>query len=207
MLLAYPRRYRTNFTRGATEPQRQAIANETLIRIVSRYGGFTRSQWCLDMGGSWRRRAGGFMLPDVRLGRSLFCSSAVLDPRIFHTMDVLSPFIPVLCHSDWLPLRVLCTSWCCPSRPCVAFLAFVHLALFFALSLSPGNSLASSLCDQLASLLWRCDVIKTHDRCVSSKKSRSPPHVTSLRSINIGLVLQWLRVPVTMCVLIVTFSN
>jgi len=30
----------------------------------------------------------------------LFCSSAVLDPRVGHTMDVLSPFIPVLCHSD-----------------------------------------------------------------------------------------------------------
>ena len=28
------------------------------------------------------------------------CSLAVLDPRVGHTMDVLSPFIP--CHSDWL---------------------------------------------------------------------------------------------------------
>jgi len=32
----------------------------------------------------------------------LFCSSAILDPRVGHTMDVLSPFISVLCHSDWL---------------------------------------------------------------------------------------------------------
>ena len=48
--------------------------------------------------------------------------------------------------SFWLtlPWTVLSTSWCCPSRPCVAFLAFVHLALFLALSLSPGNSLVSS---------------------------------------------------------------
>jgi len=30
----------------------------------------------------------------------LLCSLAVLDPRIGHTMDVLSPFISVLCHSD-----------------------------------------------------------------------------------------------------------
>jgi len=30
----------------------------------------------------------------------LFCFLAVLDPRVGHTMDVLSPFIPVLCHSD-----------------------------------------------------------------------------------------------------------
>ena len=31
---------------------------------------------------------------------ALLCSSAVLDPRVGHAMDVLSPFIPVLCHSD-----------------------------------------------------------------------------------------------------------
>ena len=31
---------------------------------------------------------------------SPFCSIAVLDPRVGHTVDVLSPFIPVLCHSD-----------------------------------------------------------------------------------------------------------
>jgi len=30
----------------------------------------------------------------------LFCSLAVIDPRVGHTMDVLSPFISILCHSD-----------------------------------------------------------------------------------------------------------
>jgi len=35
-----------------------------------------------------------------RIFSVLFCSSAVLDPRLGHTTDVLSPFIPVLCHSD-----------------------------------------------------------------------------------------------------------
>ena len=30
----------------------------------------------------------------------LLCSLAVLNLRVGHTMDVLSPFIPVLCHSD-----------------------------------------------------------------------------------------------------------
>jgi len=30
----------------------------------------------------------------------LFCSLAVLEPRVGHTMDVLYPFISVLCHSD-----------------------------------------------------------------------------------------------------------
>jgi len=30
----------------------------------------------------------------------LFCSLAFLDPRVGDTMDVLSPFISILCHSD-----------------------------------------------------------------------------------------------------------
>jgi len=37
-------------------------------------------------------------------------------------------FISVLCHSDWLFLGESCP--CCPSRPCVVFLACVQLALF-----------------------------------------------------------------------------
>ena len=38
---------------------------------------------------------------DFRLKYSnMFCSLAVLDPRVGHTVDVLSPFIPVLCHFD-----------------------------------------------------------------------------------------------------------
>jgi len=31
---------------------------------------------------------------------SQFCSLAVLDPRVGHTIDVFSPFIFLLCHSD-----------------------------------------------------------------------------------------------------------
>ena len=61
--------------------------------------------------------------------------------------------------SFWLSLtrRVLTTSWCCPFRPCVVFFTCMHLALFLALSLSPGNSIVSSWCDHsmLASLLWQ----------------------------------------------------
>ena len=30
----------------------------------------------------------------------LFCSLAFLDSKVGHTMDVLSPFISILCHSD-----------------------------------------------------------------------------------------------------------
>ena len=47
----------------------------------------------------WNKIAFTKMLSRVHV---LFCSLAVLDPRVGHTMDVLSPFIPVLCHSDWL---------------------------------------------------------------------------------------------------------
>ena len=32
----------------------------------------------------------------------LFCSLAVLDPRVGHTIYVLYPFLSVVCHSDWL---------------------------------------------------------------------------------------------------------
>ena len=32
----------------------------------------------------------------------LFCSLAVLHPRVGHTIYVLYPFISVVCHSDWL---------------------------------------------------------------------------------------------------------
>jgi len=56
-------------------------------------------------------------------------------------------FFIYLCPlSFWLtlPRGVLSTSWCCPSRQCVVFLAYMHLSLFLALSVSSGNSLVSS---------------------------------------------------------------
>jgi len=58
------------------------------------------------------------------IGSVLFCSLAVLDPRVGHTMDVLSPSICFSIYlyplSFWLtlPLRVLSTTWSCLSRPC-----------------------------------------------------------------------------------------
>jgi len=36
---------------------------------------------------------------DTKLLPILFCSLAILDPRVGHTVDIVSPFIPVLCHS------------------------------------------------------------------------------------------------------------
>jgi len=77
----------------------------------------------------------------------MFCSLAILDPRVGHTMDILSPFIYLCPLSFWLtlPWEVLSTSWCCPSRLCMFFLTRVHLALFLALSLA--ISLVTSWCD------------------------------------------------------------
>jgi len=50
-----------------------------------------------------------FALMSIQPQRSvLFCSLAVLDPRAGHTMDVLSPFISVLCHSVWFFHRESC---------------------------------------------------------------------------------------------------
>ena len=55
-----------------------------------------------------------------------------------------------MCHSAVTFVHLL--------RPCVVFLACVHLALFLALFLSPVNFLVSSWYDlsMLASLLWQC---------------------------------------------------
>ena len=67
----------------------------------------------------------------MAIGNVLFCSLAILDPMVGHTMDVLSLFISILRHSDWLfHIQVLSMTWRCLSRPCVVFLACVHLALF-----------------------------------------------------------------------------
>ena len=48
----------------------------------------------------WRQFCNTFK---YRIFTVVICSVllAVLDPRVGHTMDVLFPFLPVLCHSDW----------------------------------------------------------------------------------------------------------
>jgi len=57
--------------------------------------------------------------------------------------------------SFWLilPRGVMSMSWCCPSRPCVVFLAFMHLTLFLALSLSPSNFLVFSAMQSVTKIL------------------------------------------------------
>jgi len=49
-----------------------------------------------------------FLLVPAHLGTVLFCSLAVLDLRVGYNMDVLSPFISILCHSDRLFHRESC---------------------------------------------------------------------------------------------------
>jgi len=87
----------------------------------------------------------------------------------------------------------LSTSWCCPSRPCVVFLACVHLAFLLALSLSPGNSLVSSWCDHsmLVSLLWQClTVLSLLQLCWE------PTHLFSLLSMEPA---PWVSCPCSIC--------
>jgi len=64
-----------------------------------------------------------------------------------HHGRTFSIYLCPLSFWSTLPRGVLSTSWCCPSRPCVVFLACVHLALFLALSVSSwcGQSMLASL--------------------------------------------------------------
>ena len=41
------------------------------------------------------------LLPLCQISNTTFCTLTVVDPRVGHTMDVLSLFISVLSHSDW----------------------------------------------------------------------------------------------------------
>jgi len=60
--------------------------------IISSSSAFTINyrHWKQCLGQEWSK-------PTV-----LFCSLAILDPRVGHTMDLLSLLVPVVCHSDWL---------------------------------------------------------------------------------------------------------
>ena len=81
-------------------------------------------------------------------------------------MDILSPFIYVL--SFWLTL-----SQGVPSPLCVVYLACVHLALFLALSHSPGNFLVYLRSDRSANCC-----VNTVDEKIS----------TATNSVNFGPV-------------------
>jgi len=72
---------------------------------------------------------------------ALLCSSAVLDPRLGHTMHVLSPFF---CHSDWLFHGESCPrldavhpgrAW--PSSPACTWHCSLHYLILHATPLFP----------------------------------------------------------------------
>ena len=80
----------------------------------------------------------------------LFCSLAVLNPRVGHTMEYfLHLFLSSVILIDSSTGSPVHTGVAYPGHAsrCMVFVACVHLALFLALSLSPGNSLVSSWCD------------------------------------------------------------
>jgi len=84
----------------------------------------------------------------------LFFSFAVLCLRVGHTMDVLSPFVCVFCHSDWLFHRESCPR--IDVHPGRAWLACtwhcsLHYLFFQATPLFPHG-----VAIVLASLLWQC---------------------------------------------------
>ena len=100
--------------------------------------------------------------------------------------------------SSWLtlPQGVLSTYWCCPSRPCVVFLACMHLALFLALSLSPCNCLVSSWCDHsMLASFWSLSLVIFKDwrRSPNSFKtwSWSPTKNEDSASLVVRLLKSW----------------
>jgi len=122
----------------------------------------------------------------------LLCSLAVLDPRVGHTMDAFSPFIPVLCDFDWLfhgescpRLDVVHPGCAWSSSPACTW----HCSLHY-LFLQATKSLVSSWCDHsmLASLL-------ANQKVRLAISSKSPP--TSVKwwifwFLSSAISVQWL---------------
>jgi len=106
-------------------------------------------------------RRGHVTLPTIHGEGSvlLFCSLVVLDPRVGHTMDVLSPFISVLCHSDWLfhggscpRLDVVHPGRVWSSSPACTWHCSLHYLFLQSTPLFPHGVTIS----MLVSLLWQC---------------------------------------------------
>ena len=73
-------------------------------------------------------------------------SLAILDPRVGHTTYVFSPFIPVLCHSDWLfhgescpRLDVVQPGRAWPSSPACTWHCSLHYLFLQATPLFPNG--------------------------------------------------------------------
>jgi len=95
-----PARTGTRASRFTSEP----MAAFSIFNLW-RFQECTMPQWLgniMPMTAHWWHTQAGAQHPSNNfLNTVLFCSLAFLDPRVGHTMDVLSPFISVLCHSDW----------------------------------------------------------------------------------------------------------
>ena len=130
----------------ATRARRESTGNlAASANAATRRHSARGQRWCAEDNYIYRRTGWveiTLAMADVD-GSVLFCSRPRSEGWPHHRRTFSIYLCPL---SFWLtlPRRALSTSWCYPPRPCVAFLACVHLALFLALSLSLGNSLVSS---------------------------------------------------------------
>jgi len=107
----------------------------------------------------------------------LFCSLAVLDPRV--GMDVLSPFISVLCHSDWLFHRESCP----------------HLDAVSTVSESQTVQVSTSLHQSLQSensLDWQCPETSAIRYIKQQEKSSNCAHKESTSSKSLNSKWRWI---------------
>jgi len=118
--------------------------------------------------------------------RVLFCSLAALDPRVGHTMDILSPFIPVLCHSDRLfhgescpRLDVVHPGRAWPSSPMCTWHYSLHYLFLQATHLFPhGVTIVSR--DEWSS---RLHVWHTNRLCQQHRRTSLPTFNSSLSTV------------------------
>ena len=99
----------------------------------------------------------------------LFCSLAVLDPRVGHTMDVLSPFISILCHSDWLfhtescpQLDVVYPGRAWSSSPACTWHCSLHYFFLQAIFFFPQHSISFLALTVSNSFLFTPALLRTH---------------------------------------------
>ena len=97
---------RRRSTRAVAVPTRRSLAvvRQQRLTLHRNYSHFSRS-FALRESNITRFAPELYLQFKLKLDSDasvLFCYLAVLDPRVGHTMDVLYPFIYVLCHSDWL---------------------------------------------------------------------------------------------------------
>jgi len=91
----------------------------------------------------------------------LFCSLAVLDPRVGHTMDVLSPFIPVLCQHKHVVCSFCAIAAAVPPRPQDDTACFSHRTLHHSVQLCDRLQLLTLQGAPVTDLFVKCH-LKLH---------------------------------------------